>query len=163
LQSVVSSIKRILNGEGAADVFEADLSAWYQALFAPHVSAGLLNPSDTIGYRSSQVYIQGSRHTPLSPGAVREAMPVLFELLKNEPKAAVRAILGHFMFVYIHPYMDGNGRIARFLLNTQLISGGYPWVTVPVERRQDYMNALEKASADGEIDEFAEFIQSLFQ
>jgi Fic family protein len=67
------------------------------------------------------------------------------------------------MFVYIHPYMDGNGRIARFLLNTQLISGGYPWVTVPAERRQDYMNALEKASAGGEIEEFAEFIQSLFR
>ncbi|MDR0853902.1 MAG: Fic family protein [Clostridiales Family XIII bacterium] len=160
-QSVVSSIKRTLSGEDAAGVFETDLSIWYQALFAPHVSAGLLSPSDTIGYRSSQVYINGSHHTPLSQGAVREAMPVLFELLKGEPSAAVRGVLGHFMFVYIHPYMDGNGRIARFLLNMQLVSGGYSWVTVPVERRQDYLNALERASVDSEISEFAEFIQSL--
>ena len=41
--------------------------------------------------------------------AVREMMPVLFELLRDEPSAAVRAVLGHFMFVFIHPYMDGNG------------------------------------------------------
>jgi Fic family protein len=90
-------------------------------------------------------------------------MPVLFELLKQEPSAAVRAVLGHFLFVYIHPYMDGNGRIARFLMITQLISGGYPWVTVPVERRQDYMSALEKASVGEDVSEFAGLIGSFVE
>ena len=37
---------------------------------------------------------------------------------------AVRAVLGHFFFVYIHPYMDGNGRMGRFVLNAMLASGG---------------------------------------
>jgi Fic family protein len=52
-------------------------------------------------------------------------MPERIELLRAEPDAGVRAVLGHFMFVYIHPYMDGNGRVGRFLMNTMMASGGY--------------------------------------
>ena len=44
-------------------------------------------------------------------------MPVLFDLLKEETEASVRVVLGHLIFVYIHPYFDGNGRMARFLMN----------------------------------------------
>jgi len=40
-------------------------------------------------------------------------MPAFFDLLREEPHAAVRLVLGHFIFVYIHPYMDGNGRVGR--------------------------------------------------
>jgi hypothetical protein len=54
-------------------------------------------------------------------------MPALFDLLSGEDEACVRAVLGHFVFVYIHPYMDGNGRVGRFLMNVMLASGGYPW------------------------------------
>ena len=89
-------------------------------------------------------------HTPLNPEAVRDAIPALFELIRNEDDAGVRAVLGHFIFVYIHPYMDGNGRIGRFLFNTMLASGGYSWTIIPVEKRDAYMAALERASVDGE-------------
>ena len=88
-------------------------------------------------------------------------MPVLFDLLKNEPHPVVRAVLGHFFFVYIHPYMDGNGRMGRFVLNAMLASGGYNWTVVPVERRKEYMKALEKASVEGDISEFTKVIASL--
>lgn len=54
--------------------------------------------------------------------------------------------------------MDGNGRTARFVMNVQLISGGYPWVVVPVERRKEYMQALEIASVEGDISQVARFI-----
>lgn len=69
--------------------------------------------------------------------------------------------MGHFFFVYIHPYMDGNGRMGRFVLNAMLASGGYNWTVVPVERRKEYMKALEKASVEGDISEFAKVIASL--
>ena len=115
-QAVKESIKKIQAGENAGEVTDTDHSDWYRELFAPSVVAGLLKPSDLAGYRNSQVYIKGSMHTPLSAEAVREAIPALFELLRHEDDAGVRAVLGHFIFVYIHSYMDGNGRIGRFRL-----------------------------------------------
>ena len=87
-------------------------------------------------------------------------MPELCDLLEAEPSAAVRAVLGHFLFVYIHPYFDGNGRLGRFLMNAMLASGGYPWSVIRIEQRSDYMAALEAASSFGEIKPFAEFIAS---
>ena len=73
-------------------------------------------------------------------------MPVFFEKLGEESEPSVQLVLGHFIFVYIHPYMDGNGRIGRFLMNVMLAAGGYPWTVVPLERRDAYKAALEEAS-----------------
>jgi Fic family protein len=70
-------------------------------------------------------------------------------------------VLGHFIFVYIHPYMDGNGRIGRFLMNVMLAAGGYPWTVVPLERRDGYMAALEEASVRQNIAPFAHFLAQL--
>src|SRR5690606_24632624 len=88
-------------------------------------------------------------------------MPAFFELLQQEEQPAVRVVLGHFFFVYIHPYMDGNGRMGRFLMNLMMASGGYPWTVVPLERRKTYMSALESASVDGDIKPFARFLGEL--
>ncbi|MCF6264391.1 MAG: Fic family protein [Xanthomonadales bacterium] len=63
--------------------------------------------------------------------ALKELTPAFFDLLQNEEEPAVRVVLGHYFFVYIHPYMDGNGRMGRFLMNVMLASGGYSWVVVP--------------------------------
>jgi len=88
-------------------------------------------------------------------------MPALFELLIEEKEASVRAVLGHFVFVYLHPYMDGNGRMGRFLMNVMLASGGYPWTVITLSNRKKYMEALEKASVEQDISTFAEFIAKL--
>ena len=82
--------------------------------------AGLLRPADLAGYRSAPVFIRRSMHVPPGSEAVRDAMPVLFEMLREESEPSVRMVLGHFIFVYIHPYSDGNGRIGRFLMNVML-------------------------------------------
>src|SRR5262249_56165868 len=115
------------------------------------------------GYRNGQVYIRQSTHVPLNPEAVRDAMPALFDLLRDEPAPAVRAVLGHFVFVYIHPYMDGNGRMGRFLMNLMLASGGYPWTVIPLPERKAYMAALEKASIGQDIERFGDFLASLVE
>jgi len=160
-QVVKGSVRQVLNGANAGHVFERDHGAWYRALFAPSVSAGILSAADLAGYRSGQVYIRRSKHVPPKPEAVRDTMPELIELLRAEPDAGVRAVLGHFMFVYIHPYMDGNGRMGRFLMNLMLASGGYPWTVVPVERRDDYLKALEAASVGQNVRPFSEFLSGL--
>lgn len=158
---VKEDLVRIVNGQNPGTVFRSGLSRWYQALFGPSVQAGILKPADLAGYRNHQVFIRGALHVPPSKEAVRECMPVLFELLEAETEPQVRAVLGHFIFAYIHPYMDGNGRIARFLMNLMLASAGYVWTVVPVERRTEYMKSLEQASSFGNVEPFAAFIADL--
>jgi Fic family protein len=75
----------------------------------------------------------------------------------------VRAVLGHWLLGFVHPYMDGNGRMARFSMNLLLAAGGYPWTVIRVEDREAYMRALESASVDEDIRPFAAFIGSCVQ
>lgn len=160
-QSVQGSIGKILDGENAGLTVSADHGAWYRELFAPSVAAGILRAGDLAGYRSAPVYIRHSKYVPPNREAIRDLMPAFFELLAEEPEASVRVVLGHFIFVYIHPYMDGNGRIGRFLMNTMMASGGYPWTIIPVEKRAEYMAALESASVDQDIRPFTVFLSGL--
>jgi hypothetical protein len=158
---VKEDLVRVIEGENAGTVFRNALPRWYQALFGPSVQAGILKASDLAGYRNDQVFIRGALHVPLSKEAVRECMPVLFGLLEAETEPQARAVLGHFAFVYIHPYMDGNGRLARFLMNLMLVPAGYVWTVIPVERRAEYMNALEQASSFANIAPVAAFVADL--
>jgi Fic family protein len=151
----------VLHGENPGVVASGDHRAWYREMFAPSVTAGLLKASDLAGYRNGQVFIRASMHVPPNHDAVRDLMPAFFDLLRDEEHPAVRVVLGHFLFVYIHPYMDGNGRMGRFLMNVMMAAGGYPWTVVPLSDRNAYMDALEKASVGEDIEPFAGFLGSL--
>lgn len=157
-QTVRKSVEAILGGKDAAVVAEQDQTAWYRALFTPSVGAGLLKAAQLAGYRNAPVYIRGSQHVPMSVDAVRQCMPVFFDLMKTEPDPRVRVVLGHFMFVYIHPFLDGNGRTARFLMNAMLAAAGHRWTVIKVEDRAAYMAALETASVQENIVPFTKFL-----
>lgn len=157
-QRVKESVRSVLQGTEAGEVAERDLSDWYRSLFAPSVTAGILKASQLAGYRASPVYIRQSQHVPMSVEAVRDCMPVFFDLLKAEQNPAVRIVLGHFIFVFIHPFLDGNGRIARFLMNVMMAAAGQPWTVICVEERNEYMRALEAASVQDNIKPFARFL-----
>lgn len=157
-EAVKASLAAILGGENPGQVARVGHHRWYGELFAPAVTVGILEPHQLAGYRNGPVFIRNSMHTPLPRDALVDAMQVLFDLLVAEPEPAVRAVLGHHLFVFIHPYFDGNGRIGRFLMNAMLASGGYPWTIVRMKRRDTYLAALESASTGGDIKPFARFI-----
>lgn len=60
----------------------------------------------------------------------------------------------HVDFVNSHPFVDGNGRTARLLLNLELLKAGFPTVVLPVERRLAYYDALDKAHVQGDVNNF---------
>jgi len=160
-QVVRQSVRKVLEGDYPGTVGDDDHGDWYREMFGPSVKAGLLRTADLAGYRNDQVYIRRSMHVPPRHEAVRDCLSAFFDLLRDEPEPSVRVVLGHFVFVYIHPYMDGNGRMGRFLMNVMLAGGGYPWTVVPLEKRDDYMDALEIASVEQDIVPFAFFLGRL--
>ena len=154
-QIVKANVADIIAGAKPGSLVRNSHREWYRELFQPCVAAGLLESSALAGYRSDAVFLRASRYVPPRWEAVRDAMPTLFDLLESEREAGVRAVLGHWLFGYIHPYPDGNGRIARFLMNAMLASGGYPWTVIRVEDRTPYLAALDSASIDLDIGPFA--------
>jgi fido (protein-threonine AMPylation protein) len=157
-QQVKRSVEEIIGGANPGVLVRSAHRDWYRELFQPSVAAGIIPAVALAGYRNDFVFLRTSRYVPPRWEVVRDAMPALFELLESEAEPAVRAVLGHWLFGYIHPYMDGNGRMARFLMNAMLASGGYPWTVVPVEDRTRYLGALDNASIDLNIEPFAAFL-----
>lgn len=156
-QAVRDVIASLLEG-GEISVLRSAHRDWYRKLFAPNVAAGLINASALAGYRAQPVFLRGSRHVPPRSEVVPDAMASLFDLIENEESPAVRATLGHWLFGYVHPFPDGNGRIARFVMNALLVHGGYPWTVIRVEDRAEYLSALEAASVDTDIRPFASLV-----
>ncbi|HEX8109149.1 MAG TPA: Fic family protein [Kofleriaceae bacterium] len=152
------TVRAILGSAGGVELLRTAHRDWYREMFSPHVAAGLMTAGSLAGYRTHPVYLRGSRHVPPRSDVLRDAMPALFDLIEGEPSPAVRAVLGHWLFGYVHPFPDGNGRIARLLMNALLAGGGYPWTVIRVEHRDEYLAALEAASVAGDIGPFARFI-----
>jgi len=157
-QKVKESVVAILDGAQPGAVVRDQHGDWYRELFGPSVVAGILKPSALAGYRNHPVYLRGSSHVPPRAEAVIDGMQALVDLLEKETEPAVRAVLGHWLVGYIHPYPDGNGRIARFLMNAMLAAGGYPWTIIRVEDRNAYLAGLEAASVDMNVRPFAAFL-----
>jgi hypothetical protein len=154
-QLVREAVQRVLAGENPSKVARDEHRDWYRALFQPCVRAGLVPAAALAGYRNDAVFIRGSRHVPPRWNTVPDAMSALFDVLEEESAPAVRAVLGHWLVGYIHPYPDGNGRMARFMMNVMLASGGYPWMVIRVEDRDAYLRSLESASVGNDIEPFA--------
>ena len=157
-QKVKEAIADIIAGANPGARARVSHMDWYRELFQPFVATGVIPAAALAGYRNDAVYLRTSRYVPPRWEAVRDAMPALFDLLENETHPGVRAVLGHWLFGYVHPYPDGNGRMARFLMNAMLASGGYPWTVIRVEDRDPYLSALDKASIDIDIAPFTAFV-----
>lgn len=110
-------------------------------------------------YRKIQVYMEGSKHLPARASKVNNEMNSLMRWMKNHQKlhSVVLAAYVHHFLIAIHPFIDGNGRTARLLLNFMLMKSGFPPVCIKKEERIEYTDYLELAR-DGEISKFLDFI-----
>src|SRR5699024_3620477 len=94
-------------------------------------------------YRNEQVFISGAMHTRPPPLKTQEQMEGLMNWYKKESQKLhpiLRGAMLHVIFVGIHPFVDGNGRTARLLLNLELMKAGYPPIIIRVENRLAYYN-----------------------
>jgi len=162
-QAVKLTITDVLEGKNPGEAVSDDFGKWYRELFGPSVAAGIIGAAELAGYRRIPVYIRGSMHVSPAHESVRELMSAFFDLLRNEKSSEARVVLGHFVFVYIHPFVDGNGRMARFLMNVMLAAGGYPWLVIPIEKRGPYMETLEDASVGRNVVPFTKFLAGLIR
>lgn len=112
-------------------------------------------------YRKLNVAIAGARHVAPDMLLVPEQMTALINWYDTEAAAlhpVVRAAKLHVDFVRIHPFIDGNGRTARLLLNLELLKAGFPAIVVPVARRLAYYEALDTAHVEGDMGPFMELV-----
>lgn len=108
-------------------------------------------------YRNQQVFIAGAKHTPPAYYLIKEKMEQLMNWYHHEGihlHPVERGAMLHAIFVGIHPFIDGNGRSSRLLLNLELMKAGFPPVIIKVENRLKYYEALDKAHTTGDYSKF---------
>lgn len=117
-----------------------------------------IDPQNAGFYRRTGVRISGTDYLPPNPAKVPEIMKEVYHLLnsKGEPMEIAASI--HQRFVDIHPFIDGNGRTARLLLNLYLMRHGYPPVILLRAERAQYIRTIEKCRAEKDISSFANFV-----
>ena len=114
-------------------------------------------------YRNVDVYISGASHTPPTPNEMYRQIKTFFAdmPLRNDLNEIELAAWTHAEFVRIHPFVDGNGRTARLIMNYQLMKNGYPPVSINKNDRIEYYNTLEKYAVNGNISPFADIVAGL--
>lgn len=112
-------------------------------------------------WRDINIIVTGSEYEFPSPDELPGHIDSLGEWIEGERDAMhpVRfAAMLHLKFVTIHPFVDGNGRVARLLLNTALIQDGYMLAVVPPILRTDYLSAVRRYQQKGDVELFCDFV-----
>jgi len=142
---------------------EEPLSEWN----IKNIHALILKEIDNINagkYRTENVVISGAKHIPPKHYEIRYLMQKLIAEYQNEWEAfhpVVRATLLHGEFVKIHPYIDGNGRTSRLLLNFELMKNGYTPIIIKNEDRAKYYDVLDLAHTTMNYEPFIKLVSEL--
>ena len=117
-------------------------------------------------YRTTNVIISGAEHKPPQSFEVQSKMQ---EFIKkyNENITKLHPIelasFVHIEFVKIHPFLDGNGRTSRLLMNLELIKAGFPPVVIELEDRLEYYKALDIAHTENDYKPFLELMKKVVE
>lgn len=112
-------------------------------------------------YRDQQVFISGAKHTPPAHYLISEKMTKMMKWYDDEGiklHPVVRGAMLHAIFVGIHPFIDGNGRTSRLLLNLELMKDGYPPVVIKVKNRLAYYEALDISHTQEDYSDFIRLV-----
>ena len=114
-------------------------------------------------YRNVEVRISGAGHKPPAPNEMYRQVKDFFADIpyKTGFNAIELAAWTHAEFVRIHPFVDGNGRTSRMLMNYQLMAQGFLPVSIAKETRLEYFDALEAYAVNGSLQPFTEMIAEL--
>ena len=110
-------------------------------------------------YRKVPVFISGSKFAVAPVAEISKRMKQLVQWYNNNENKLHPVVLAaefHKRFVFIHPFVDGNGRVARLLMNLSLMRNDYNIAIIPAVTRAEYIEVLEKAHNDDEV--FVSFI-----
>lgn len=112
-------------------------------------------------YRNVDISVKGSNHTPPSYLKVYDRMDKYFQYISEGPVNGDLEYISycHLQLAKIHPFLDGNGRLARLVLNYNLMKLGYAPVIITSQERDQYHVALEKFKVEKEIKPFVEFLE----
>lgn len=107
--------------------------------------------------------ISGAKHKPPVPSEMYQQIKNFYADLpyKAKENAIEFAAWTHAEFVKIHPFLDGNGRTSRMIMNYQLISSGFLPVSIAKENRLEYFEALDRYAVDGDLKPFTNIIAEL--
>lgn len=111
-------------------------------------------------YRTENVLISGANHKPPDFIKIPELMENLIIDYKNWNKYhfITKAALLHGELVKIHPFLDGNGRTSRLIMNLDLMRNGYVPVIIKKEKRLEYYNSLDKGHTTGDYTDFVKMV-----
>ena len=109
-------------------------------------------PLDRGVYRKLPVFIAGAKHTPVQPFLIEPKMQELLEWYKNTNMDFISKLAKfHIEFEGIHPFIDGNGRTGRLLVNLELMKLGYPPIDIKYSDRLAYYNAFDSYHTKGDL------------
>lgn len=113
-------------------------------------------------YRDCMIRISGSRVVMPNPIKVPLLMKDFIKWLNNQNLYDIEsAIIAHLKFVFIHPFVDGNGRCARLLMNFLLMSVGYSPIIISPRDRKKYLNEIEKAQLTQNYESYVKYMTNL--
>ena len=111
-------------------------------------------------YRNVDISVKGSNHTPCSYIKVYDRMKKYFTTINDSSLDLLyRIAFSHSHLTKIHPFLDGNGRVARIVLNYQLIKNGFKPIIISYTEKEDYFNLLEEFKVNKNIEPFIEYIK----
>jgi len=113
-------------------------------------------------YRQANVIISGAIHKPPNFFNIQESMENFISWYKLNYKnlhLIELSAMVHIKFVGIHPFIDGNGRTARLLMNLELMKSGFPPLIIKVEDRLGYYNALDMAHTTDNYKPFIKLVK----